>query len=365
MENISTEIGKIYASYNEETDDFDKYRVVSISSDNKYTIGHLNSDYKIDDEDVKVYTEDEYRDFRLSHTLLASDGIMSISAIVAAKRENGTDIKDIAILFFPNTEETRIPDIKKPYIVARQAINNIFAMIAGQEDVAGVSVSLDTLPNGYTLGDFMDNIETLSSKLMHIYKIDTPDSMSFILDSEDIESILKELYNKALWMNQNIGKIDEKYEVPENDCINGYCNSLKRFITESGYYEDLLIQLNIVPIDKELEEKVALDEDDKLLLATLCGGGIHIEKAIPIRFDYDINLNAIRMRYLLARNVNGEGNVYIVPYTVSPLEIDTEPLYKISEEQTNKLQARLKEIVKAYDDAKAKEAQSTTDFTTF
>lgn len=362
MENISTELGKIFAKYNNETDDFDMFRVIGIEND-KYTVASLNENYDVEDEDVTVYSYDEYKDFKLENTMLMSEGIISVTNIIAAKNNNGTSIKDVALIYFPNDEETQVPDINKPYIVARQALNNVFADLAGQEGFAGISVSLDTLPTGYTLGDFMDSLEAIDSKLMHVYKIDTPDKINFILDTEEIEEIFKELYNKSLWYNQNIGKIDEKYESPEDDCIDGYCNSFKRFISESGFYEDLLIKMNIVPIDKELTERVALDVDDKLLLATMCGGGIKIDRAVPLKFDYDIDLSAIKMNYLLTRNINGTGNVYIVPYTVSPDEIDAESLYKLNEERTTQLQNRLKSIVKAYDDANGNKSISGKEFT--
>lgn len=362
MDNINTELGKIFASYNSETEDFDKFRVITYK-DSKYLIGVLNDNYDIDDESVEAYDEEGYKDFKHNHTLLKSEGILTLTSIVAAKNDNGTSIKDVALIYFPNDELTEVPDINKPYIVARQALNNIFADMSGQEGLAGLSVSLDTLPTGYTLGDFMDSMEAIDSKLMHIYKIDTPDKINFIFDDEDIENIFKELYNKRLWFGQNTGEIDEKYEIPEDDCISGYCNSLKRFISESGFYEDLLIKMNIVPIDKELTEKEALSVDDKLLLATLCGGGIKMDRAVPLKFDYDIDLKAIKMNYLLARNINGSGNVYIVPYTVSPEEIDAEALYKMNEERTTQLQNRLMSIVKAYDKAKGNESISGKDFT--
>ncbi len=362
MDNISTELGKIFASYNSETDDFDKYRVLSCK-DSKYLIGELNDNYDVDDESVEAYDEEGYKEFKLNHTMIKSEGILTLTSIIAAKNDNGTSIKDVALIYFPNDELSEVPDVNKPYIVARQALNNIFADLSGHDGLAGLSVSLDTLPTGYTLGDFMDSIAAIDSKLMHVYKIDTPEKINFILDDEEIEDIFKELYNKRLWYGQNIGEIDEKYESPEDDCISGYCNSLKRFISESGFFEDLLIKMNIVPIDKELVEKEALDIDDKLLLATLGGGGIKIDRAVPLRFDYDIDLSAIKMNYLLARNIDGSGNVYIVPYTVSPEEIDAESLYKLNEERTTQLQNRLMSIVRAYDDTKGNESISGKDFT--
>lgn len=362
MENISTELGKIFARYNKDNDDFDKFRVIS-TADGKFVVGALDSNYNISDENVTVYSESEYKDFKLDSTELMSEGIVSITRIVAAKNENGTNIKDIALIYFPNDEDTQVPDINKPYIVARQALNNIFADLSGQEGYAGVSVSFDTLPIGYTLGDFMDSIEALGSVLMHVYKIDTPDSINFILNDGDVEEIFTELYNKILWRCQNTGRIAEDYEIPENDCIDGYCNSLLRFLKESGFYEDLLFKMSIVPIDKELTEKVPLDVDDKLLLATLCGGGIKIDRAVPLKFDYDIDLKSIKMNYLLTRNIDGTGNVYIVPYTVSPEEIDAEALYKLNEERTTQLQNRLISIVKAYDNANGNESISGKEFT--
>ena len=363
MESIKTELGKIYAIYNTETDDFDKFRVIN-KKDDKYVIGTLNNNYEIDDENVQVLTEKEYKDFAHDHTLLESDGIVSISNIIIAKQENGVNIKDICMILFPNDSESQSPDVHKPAVVARQAINNIFADMANIDEV-GMSVSLNTLPTNYSLGDFMESLEVESSRIMHIYKIDTPRTLNSILNNEDTEVILKELYDMSLFKEKNLGHKPEDYEAVDDDCINGYCNSLYRFIIQSGFYEDFLLGLNIVPIDKELEENVPLDTDDKLLLITLCGGGITINKAVPLKFDYDINLDAIKMSYVLTRKVDGTGNLYIVPYTSSPQEIDTEPLYRLTEERVNQLHNRLANIVKAYDEAQGNSSISGKELLDF
>lgn len=366
MSVIRTDLGKIYASYNEETDDFDKFRVINIVDD-KYAIGTLNDDYTVDDENVKILSKEEFETFSKDHVRLESDGIVTISNITAAKADNGSKIKDICMIFFKN-DESKVPDSDKPTVVARQAINNIYEEMYGK-DVAGVSVTLNTLPNDYTLGDFMYSLEVDSSRAMHIYKIDTPMTINEVLNTDATEEILKNLYDMSVFRKKTLGELPEDYEETrsENDCVDGYCNNLLEFINVSGFYNDVLMELGIIPIDKELEENVELDEDDKMLLTTLCGGGIVIHKAVPLKFEYDINLEAIKMNYVLTRNVSGEGYLYIVPYTSSPYEIDTKPLYEMNEERLNRIHNRLMSIVKAYDESvgnQTKTGKELVDFMT-
>jgi len=359
MDNISTEIGKIYCKYIEEKDDFDKVRLDKVDTSeekNKYTISILDDNYKSSEK--KELSEEEFNEIKKTYTLLKSDGIISCTNIVAATMNNGTEVKDVLLIYYPNNKITGEPDIYNPYVVARQGINNIFAEIAGVHGEVGLSVSLDTLPTDYALIDFMANDAVLSSHLTHVYKVDTPDTISERIDNEETSKILKDLFEHQVNFNKNT-IVDYEYEEKENDCLSGYCNSVNRLIRETGFYEDVMNCIGIILVDFDMKYNTPLDLDDKLFISTLCGG-IKIDKMVPIQFDYDIDMSSIRMKYILAKD--SKDILWILPYTESPDEIDATSLYNLTEERTKQIQERLKKCVRAYDESIGIEPISLSDF---
>ena len=357
MENISTELGKIYSKYNSKEDKFELYRVANIinkDDDKEYVISPIDDKsyhFYRDELDCKVLSQEEYNKFKIDYDALKSEGIVSLSNIVSIKNDIRS-IKDILVIYFPNNKVTKVPDINQPYIVARQGINNIFAEMAGEIDTVGLSVSLDTLPAGYALSDFIANESVEDSRLCHVYKTDSSFDLDLLLENENTDSILKELFDQRVYFlsNTRIDFVKEKYE-GKDICVDGYCNSLRKFLIESGFMEDLLNKMGITIVDFELKDNKPLNEEEKLILITLYGG-IKINKAVPLRFSYEINLNGIKMKYLLIStkdSIDKETELFIVPYTEFSNEVDVYSLYKLTEERTIQLQERLLNCVKAYD----------------
>ncbi len=360
MDNINTELGKIYSKYNEEEDYFDMYRVANIIEENndiKYLLLAINNKtyhFYDDENEWMIIDEERYKKFKSEYDLLKSEGIVSLSNIVSVKNDI-REIKDILLIYFPNNKYTQVPDVNQPYIVARQGINNIFAELAGEIDTVGLSVSLDTIPAGYALSDFIANESVINSRLTHVYKTDDSFDLNMLLSTDETENILKELFNQRVFFLSNTRPdFDEEKYKDKDICLDGYCNSLHKFIVESGFIEDLKNSMGITIVDFELEEDKPLDEEEKLILITLYGG-IKINKAVPLRFSYEINLKPIKMKYLLVSTLNGISNIdsnselFIVPYTEYPDEVDIYSLYKLTEERTIQLQERLLKCVKAYD----------------
>lgn len=356
--NINTELGKIYCKFNEEKDNFDMYRVTQVfKKDDKKEIALITIDpdtyhfRKEEPEDCKILNEEQFREFKKDYIFLESEGVVSLSNIVSVQN-NTRKIKDVLLIYFPNNKYTKVPDVNQPYIVARQGVNNIFAEFSGIIDTVGISVSLDTLPDGYALSDFIANDSVEKSRITHVYKTDSAFDLNMLLNSEETDDIFKELFNQRVFYLSNI-KPDfnpNKYD-DEDLCLDGYCNTLHRFLIESGFMVDLLNKMGITVVDFDIKENVPLNDDDKLLLMTLYGG-IRINKAVPLKFSYDINLNSIKMKYLLVSttpNIENHTELFIVPYTEFPDEVPSNILYNLTEERTTQLQERLAKCVKAYE----------------
>lgn len=349
---FDTDIGKIYCSYNEDTDEYLMLRVVDIYENNDIKNVKLcrvgpESNFKIDFDDNKLFIEMEFNEFetkiKKDWTLLKSCGLISVTNIVAIN-DPVSPIKDVILIYFPNNKASLVPDPRQPFAIARQGIDNIFAEMSGIM-TSGMSVSIDTLPAGYALSDFMHNEKTLSSRLTHVYMIDTPESIGTLLKNKETDSILDDLYQHAFRYKKNT--IDG-YEEPEDFIIDGYCKNFVDMIKNTGFMEEVYNHIGIVKMDKPIEEH-PIEDDDKIFLSILCGG-IRINKCVPLKFNFDINMDAIRMKYIMVMDSNGA--LWICPYTEFPDEISIDEVYKLTEERTTQIQDRLIKCVKAYDQSK-------------
>lgn len=351
MYNFVTDVGRIFCQYNKDTDDFDKIRLLRVEKNNGtdekiYIMAELDDACHVKrNEDgtiaAMMKTQDEFDAIKHEYTALASEGVMSITNIVAAENETN-QIKDVLAIFFPNNRTTKVPDASQPYIVARQGVNNIFSL--NTSDV-GLSFSIDSVPEGYTLSDLMENIGVLSSVLTHVYRTDNSTELDAVLQNDITTEILHDLFDHQLYFYQNTRR-DFEMEVTEDSVLCGYCRTIKNFLEVTDFMGDLFNKMNIIRVDFAMEESVELTRDQKLICATMLGG-VRIAKAVPLMFDYSINMTAVKMKYFLAEDSNDI--LWIVPYTESPAEVDPKVLYDLTEERTNTIQNRLAKVIHAYD----------------
>ena len=361
--NINTDIGRIYCKYNSERDDFDKVRLLKIVSDNDhedkkmYIITDLEDECptchvkKLEDGtiDTRMITQEEFDAIKKEYTALTSEGIMAISNIVAVENEV-RQIEDVLAIFYPNHKISGVPDASQPYIVARQGIDNIFSM--NMYGDVGMSVSLDTVPAGYSLYDFMVNTSVTNSILGHVYKTDNAEQLEILFQNEKTNDILRELFMRQYNFRMNTARDFEPFEPDKDSMMNGYCMRIKNFLESTGFMDDLFEKIGIIRVDFPMAYSTPLDIDQKLLCAMLLGG-VRIDKAVPLMFDYSINMAAIKMKYFLAEDSNSV--LWIVPYTESPAEVDPQVLYDLTEERTTTIQNRLAKVVRAYDESVKKD----------
>lgn len=356
MYNFNTDVGRIFCRYDKETDDFDKLRLIKVDNNNGqklYTLAELDDACHIKTFgdctiDAKILTQEQFTLLKHEYTALSSEGIMSITNIVAAENET-QQIKDVLAIFFPNNRMTKVPDAAQPYIVARQGANNIFSMNCFGD--VGLSLSLDSIPEGYTLADLMENIRVLSSHLTHVYRTDNSKELDIILSNNTTTEILHDLFDHQYNFYKNTRR-NFNEEVTDDSVLNGYCRTIRKFLESTDFMGDLFNKLNIIRVDFPMAYSTELDLDQRLMCSMLLGG-VKIAKAVPLMFDYSINMTAVKMKYFLAEDSNDI--LWIVPYTESPAEVDPKVLYDLTEERTNTIQNRLAKVVRAYDKSIAKE----------
>lgn len=355
---IDTELGKIYYKWSDTIEDFVALRVIDVfTRDNKtmYKICNL----KLDDIgqyqsfsvrsgfDKHIYTESEYREMKAEKglNLLKSDGIISLSNLVLSKIPNTPDVCDVAAIFFANTKETGYPNLEKPYVIARQAFDNLYS----ETKKVGLSVNINSLPTGYSISHFLVNESVLSSRLCHVYKTDNINSLSQLLENNESDKILKDLFDKRYHYHLNTERtfIDEIKHKKKSELspLDGYNWTIKEFLLNTGFIDDVYNTIGITRVDFEIKDQTSLDIDDIRLLSLL-HGGVRICKALPLRFGYDIDLDNIKMPYFLVLDSNDI--LWIVPYTKYPDEISAAEIYKVTNDVTSQLHERLCKCIKAY-----------------
>ena len=362
MYNFNTDVGRIFCQYDKETDDFDKLRLIKVDTSNGHNDEKIYIMAELDDAchikhledgsiDAKMLTQEQFTLLKHDYTALSSEGIMSITNIVAAENESH-DIRDVLAIFFPNNRMTKVPDAAQPYIVARQGANNIFSMNCFGD--VGLSLSLDSIPEGYTLTDLMENIRVIGSYLTHVYKTDNSTELDIILSNDTTTEILHDLFDHQYNFYKNTRR-NFNEEVTDDSVLNGYCRTIKKFLESTDFMGDLFNKMNIIRVDFPMAYSTELDIDQRLMCSMLLGGA-KIAKAVPLMFDYSINMTAIKMKYFLAEDSNDI--LWIVPYTESPAEVDPKVLYDLTEERTTTIQNRLAKVIRAYDQSAAKETLS-------
>ena len=355
---INTELGKIYCKWSNAINDFVAFRVIDVFTNNDETmykicnlslddIGQCRSFSERSDFDIYDYTEAEYREMKAEKglSLLKSEGIISLSNLILSKIPNTPEIKDIAAIFFYNTRETSYPDLEKPYVIARQTFDNIYS----ETRKSGLSVNINSLPNGYNMSHFLFNESVISSRLCHVYKTDNVDSLSELLYNDESDKILKDLFDRRYQYRLNTERTFAEEikgkEKPELSPLDGYNWTLKEFFYNTGFIDDVYNTIGITRVDFEIKDQTPLAVDDIRLLSLL-HGGVRICKAIPLRFGYDINLEIVKMPYFLVLDSNEV--LWIVPYTRYPDEISAAEIYKANSDITSQLHERLQKCVKVY-----------------
>ncbi len=351
MRVLEPQLGRIYCRFNKDIDDFEKMRLLDIvvtNDEELYIFRKLDDDYNSFGPEIQI-SEKEYDQFSYNWNLLESDGVVTISNIVAVENEV-RKVRDIVLIFFPNNKVTECPYVEQPHVVARQAIENIFD---ASGSTVGMSVSIETLPTGYSLSDFMENASIESSRACHVYKIDTAKTLSEVLSNDKTDSILNDLYEHHYnYLRNTIPSFEDDYNDTtkyDHECLNGYHKTLEGFIKGSGFLDDILQTIGISTVDFELEFNKPLTVDELCFVSVLYGG-IKINKAVPIRFDYDIELDYLKMKYLLLRD--SKDKTWVVPYTVSPDEIDAIALYGLTDQKSLEIQERLRRCTHVYLDSK-------------
>ena len=353
MNEIKTLLGLIIFKWDEDLQDYIKYRIFNIIklNDDKFVIlKKIDSNEKNKripyDEFIEIMENKEYQ-------ILKSEGILSVSTVKLSHTQD-KNINDIRLIWFKNDQNTDKPDFSKPTVIASQALQNIYSSMFGNDDSkVGISIPENSLPAGYSIQNFLIFEKILTSRMYHLYKTDTIQTISHLTNDENVRKVLIDLYKDHENYLIKTRPFFDKTVYREN--LDGYCKSYIRFLIYTGFVHDIRNSIGISDVTFRINEDQKHLTDEQKQEVSILYGGIRIDKTFIYKYNNDINLSNINMKYIMI--MDNIENLYIIGYTEYPEEIlisDIEKAYKITEYQEKKLQAKLKRLVAIYDSSNPK-----------
>ena len=198
---------------------------------------------------------------------------------------------------------------------------------------------------GYQISELMYCNRLLGkSYVCNVYRTDTETEINYLLDNTRTQITLQDLYDHAGYMDIHS---DIEFNVKNDETYNnGYCTNLKTLLDRSGFMDDIYSTMGMIHVDFAITEgENTITGDDKILVS-LMFGGIRIINTYTTRFKYEEDLNEIKMKYFLVRDINDL--VWIVGYTESEEEFPKE----LKAQQLEMLHSRLMECTKVYEESK-------------
>lgn len=335
-------LGNIFCKF-DSTGNLDAFRIVRIDEDTKLATTKLDSNFHIlDINNTNPYTVTELKDYikKNGYQYLIPEGTITLSNIESFVTETGYHVNDVILMYFINglieTEDNRDPDI---YL--RQSMDSLY-----YPGIVGVSNLKEEINNEcYQISDLMYCNRLLGkSYVCNVYRTDTETEINYLLDNNRTQITLQDLYDHAGYMDIHS---DVEFNVKNDETYNnGYCTNLKTLLDRSGFMDDIYSTMGMIHVDFAITEgENTITGDDKILVS-LMFGGIRIINTYTTRFKYEEDLNEIKMKYFLVRDINDL--VWIVGYTESEEEFPKE----LKAQQLEMLHTRLMECTKVYEESK-------------
>ena len=286
-------------------------------------------------------------------TPLSSDGILFIghASITAANQK----LNDIICVYFD-------ADSNEPKVIARQSLLDIYAaMLNSNSSKVGFSVTKESCPSGYSMNSFMIASDIDHGFFMSIYKTDTSElikklyefssrwsfnNVGWIKSLKDIDKIFSDLRLSRLEYNKrNVKGFKYRYYEHNKLPVDGFCSNLKIFADSVGLFDDIHNVMGICTVDFPLENDKVLNKEE-IQMISLLYGGVRINKTVVLKYSFDIDLDAIKMKYFLIMDSKDE--LYIVGYTSDESEVPVAELEEIEKNEVA-IRERLKQAVRAFD----------------
>lgn len=251
---------------------------------------------------------------------LIPDGFITFNIVTIGK-----NLKDVMVMINRNKDASKGSGL--PYAVCRQCVIDLFAKQLSPDniDYTGISISQDTCPADVQFENYLACEQIKEHETVAFYIGDKLDNILNILKyKKEYDQTLMDLHDSHCMYLANNNKLIADVYKNKSD-IDGYCTSLELLLKLNNFEYDLQTAFGIIPLDLDFEgtdESLAIkDINNNYTLSALSKTIldnillINIDKSLIVKYDKDIELDAIKRRYCLVSDKNK--NVYLVAYTIT------------------------------------------------
>lgn len=308
--------------------EFKKYLGYKLYKENEdgslYIIRILNIDTVTD----RIYIKDlntleksfiPYSKFKQGLTPLIPMGIISFSR-VSTNTPNGDRQNDVIIALHRMIDiemgnATNNSDLKLPYAICRQAVNDFFYTIIknSNEDLYGVSTTREECPTNIPYHLLMGCDDVMGSDVVNYYIDDTLDDILECIDTRIYDAILNSLLQDHI-------KATKQFMKKDNESVDGWCRSLRKLLIENNFVNDFDTARNITAVDFEIKDYLQSKEEENILelnhdtlLFLNISFKINAVDTYVIKYDLDIAISDFNnTNYILLRDSTNA--LYIIVY---------------------------------------------------
>lgn len=311
MKNYNSLIGCKYYTYDEKNNDkLQVVRIHKVKNTNK-----ILCKVEIDKGEVCnlpkmiILTKKDLED---KYTKLIPDGVAVFNTI------KYQELKDVVVSVF-KTDSNGYIESNTPYCVCRQLIRDFFEfMIKGNWNLCsfGMSVSIDTIPEGMDFNKVLAANEVIDTKVVQIYFDDNFMDIINLINTINYDEVLKEIHD-------NFTNADDF----------GIVTNLRDLLKNNNFQDDLDRAFGVVHVHTKFTEENF--NNNKLTYRQVEIISDELNKNIDeyhilVKYDKSITLFKIQYAYKLIRDDDGvlavliyndDGKIKIPSYVTTNLDI--------------------------------------------
>lgn len=268
----------------------------------------------ITDNDIKL-KKSSGENIRLSinelmtnYTILNPDGMIGISIV------NIQDLEDVIVTLYRRKEMDEKSPI--PYCLCRQNVTDFFEnAINPKFNSCGLSVTLDTLPEGVSMESILACDGVNKQKSIAVYIDDTLDTiLSLLKGTRDYDNVLYTLFLDHLkYVSKSRGGTIYFEQMKNSSRLDGYCKTLKDLLIANNFMYDFMRGFNIYPLTLNMDSVQSNTTDMELFIKVLSDLLLkNISEVMILPYDKDIDLNGINHNYVLISD--SKERLFIVAY---------------------------------------------------
>lgn len=261
---------------------------------------------KIKHEDTGTTEKISIEDIKeRSYTILNPDACFGFTIVSTNK------LQDIIVTIYRRKEIDEKSIL--PYCVCRQSITDIFANALNKNmNSFGTCISTDTIPEGVNMEDLLACDEVIERSSVAVYISDTLEDILQYVKAKNYDIALYNLFMEhAKYNAKTMGGKIYLSGASKKDNIDGYCKTLKLLLEYNDIMYDFHQGFNIFRLDLDLSDESA---ENTTLLHSVLSGILrkNVVSTFVLKYDKDIDLEAIERTYVLVSDVNE--TLYVVAY---------------------------------------------------